>query len=424
MRIRWACLALGVLWSTPALGGDVYPGRGVPTLVKARCVKCHGPAKREGKLNLATPEGLGPRRRERRRRGPGSARGEPALGAGRRRRDAPQGAPLGRREGRAPPLDRRAVPPACPQLAPGRPRSVRPLGLRDARGRSPRPWSRDRCVAPAPTSTASCWRRLEASRAQLRARGRPRHPHPPRQLRPDRPAADPRRGRRVPGDARPDAYERMVERYLASPRYGERWGSTGSTPPATPTPTATSTADTDRPLAYRYRDYVIRVVERGQAVRPLRPRATRRRRAGRASGRAARSRPRRSTGSSPPTSSATRPTAPARATATPTNCVPTGTRCWKGTIADPRLVPVRPDLPVRPLPRPQVRADHPEGLLRAPRDPLARLPRRSLGQAERADRRGPPPGRARGMGGPAARRSRPTSHARRSGYTGWVRAEP
>ena len=38
-------------------------------------------------------------------------------------------------------------------------------------------------------------------------------------------------------DHAPDAYERMVERYLASPRYGERWGK----PPATPTATATST---------------------------------------------------------------------------------------------------------------------------------------------------------------------------------------
>ena len=27
-------------------------------LLKARCVKCHGPAKREGKLSLATPKGM------------------------------------------------------------------------------------------------------------------------------------------------------------------------------------------------------------------------------------------------------------------------------------------------------------------------------------------------------------------------------
>src|SRR5262249_46478624 len=58
-------------------------------------------------------------------------------------------------------------------------------------------------------------------------------------------------------DSRPDAYSRVVERLLASPRYGERWAqhwldvvryaeSNGYE------------ADQDRPHAWRYRDYVIR----------------------------------------------------------------------------------------------------------------------------------------------------------------------
>jgi hypothetical protein len=58
-------------------------------------------------------------------------------------------------------------------------------------------------------------------------------------------------------DTRPDAYERLIDRLLASPRYGERWGrhwldvvryaDTGG-----------FEADLPYPSAWRYRDYVIR----------------------------------------------------------------------------------------------------------------------------------------------------------------------
>src|SRR6185503_1075295 len=58
-------------------------------------------------------------------------------------------------------------------------------------------------------------------------------------------------------DARPDAYERLVDRMLASPRYGERWarywldvvhyGDTHG-----------YDKDKPRPNAWPYRDYVIR----------------------------------------------------------------------------------------------------------------------------------------------------------------------
>ena len=58
------------------------------------------------------------------------------------------------------------------------------------------------------------------------------------------------------GDARPDAYERLVDRLLASPQYGERWGqhwldlahyadSNGFE------------LDAERPDAWRYRDWVV-----------------------------------------------------------------------------------------------------------------------------------------------------------------------
>jgi len=55
-----------------------------------------------------------------------------------------------------------------------------------------------------------------------------------------------------------DAYERMTERYLASPRYGERWGKHWLDAAGYADSNGYFNADSDRPLAYRYRDYVIR----------------------------------------------------------------------------------------------------------------------------------------------------------------------
>ena len=95
-------------------------------------------------------------------------------------------------------------------------------------------------------------------RPGLLARGRPPDPDPPGYVRPDGPPADARGGRRLPGRPAPDAYERLVDRLLAVPRYGERWGrhwldvagyadSDGYTP-----------GDDVRPFAYKYRDYLVR----------------------------------------------------------------------------------------------------------------------------------------------------------------------
>ena len=74
----------------------------------------------------------------------------------------------------------------------------------------------------------------------------------------------------------PKAVENVVDRLLASPHFGERWGrhwldvarygeSTGNE------------RNIPYPYAWRYRDYVYRRVQRRQALRPLRPRADRRR---------------------------------------------------------------------------------------------------------------------------------------------------
>jgi len=63
-------------------------------------------------------------------------------------------------------------------------------------------------------------------------------------------------------DRRPGGYERMVELYLDSARYGERWGKLWLDAAGYADSNGYFNADTDRPLAYRYRDYVIRALNR------------------------------------------------------------------------------------------------------------------------------------------------------------------
>jgi hypothetical protein len=58
-------------------------------------------------------------------------------------------------------------------------------------------------------------------------------------------------------DGSPDAYEKLVERCLASPHYGERWGKYWLDAAGYADSNGYFSADSDRPLAYRYRDYVI-----------------------------------------------------------------------------------------------------------------------------------------------------------------------
>ena len=58
-------------------------------------------------------------------------------------------------------------------------------------------------------------------------------------------------------DESADAYERLLDRLLASPRYGERWGRHWLDL-ARYADSGGFEFDVDRPYAYRYRDYVIR----------------------------------------------------------------------------------------------------------------------------------------------------------------------
>jgi hypothetical protein len=59
-------------------------------------------------------------------------------------------------------------------------------------------------------------------------------------------------------DERPDAYERLVDELFASPAYGERWGRHWLDVAGYADSDGYTEKDTERPWAFRYRDYVIR----------------------------------------------------------------------------------------------------------------------------------------------------------------------
>jgi hypothetical protein len=61
-------------------------------------------------------------------------------------------------------------------------------------------------------------------------------------------------------DDAPLAFERLIERLLASPRYGERWGQHWLDAAGYADSEGSASADTIYPLVYQYRDYVIRAM--------------------------------------------------------------------------------------------------------------------------------------------------------------------
>ena len=82
-------------------------------------------------------------------------------------------------------------------------------------------------------------------------------------------------------DDQPLAYERLVDRLLDSPRYGERWARFWLDAAGYADSEGKRSADPLRPYAYKYRDYVIRALNDDKPYGPFPARTTRRRRAGR-----------------------------------------------------------------------------------------------------------------------------------------------
>lgn len=74
---------------------------------------------------------------------------------------------------------------------------------------------------------------------------------------------------RVLSDASPLWYERLVDRLLASPAYGERWGRHWLDVAGYADSEGYTVKDVQRPWAWRYRDYVIRALNADRSWRDL-----------------------------------------------------------------------------------------------------------------------------------------------------------
>ncbi len=214
----------------PAAAGDEFFEKEVRPLLVERCLKCHGGEKTRGGLKLTSRDGDPPGRRHR--------PGRRARQAG--RQPAHQGRPLRRHDADA------------QGQASCRPRHRRPDALGGNRPALPRRRRRTPAASTSPTSSGvsgrssrsrsspppavkdTAWPRSDLDRyilAALEAKG----------LKPAKPADKRTLIRRATfdltglpptpeeidaflKDESPDAFAKVVDRLLASPAYGERWG--------------------------------------------------------------------------------------------------------------------------------------------------------------------------------------------------------
>jgi hypothetical protein len=258
-----------IIWMIAAVGSSAFAdepapprfARDIQPLFKRHCQKCHGPAKREGGLNLSTPAGiirggkkgaalvphdvqasllwkrvaedemppdepLADNEKELLRRW--IAAGAPGLPA----RDAASGAAEGK--------DHWAFQPLKPVPVPTVRDATR---VRNTIDRFIQASLEDEGLALGPE--ADRWTLIR--RVSFDLTGLPPTP--------DEIAA-------FLVDDNRDAYANMVERYLASPHYGERWGKYWLDAAGYADSNGYFNADSDRPLAWRYRDWVVRAFNR------------------------------------------------------------------------------------------------------------------------------------------------------------------
>lgn len=250
-----ACCLSGVALAVgpPKWDSDIAP------LLKRQCVKCHGLAKQEGKLNLSTPAGLLKGGKD------GTAVAPHDLAASLLWKKVSEGemppeTPLPEKDLE---LLKQWILAGTPGLA-----EAAKGGKADAADhwafrklQDPHPGPRPRGEGD---GNIDAFLHRELARHELKL-------NPPadrytllRRLSLDLLGLPPRTDdiEAFTRDTSPDAYERAVDRLLASPRYGERWGKYWLDAAGYADSNGYFNADSDRPLAYRYRDYVIRAMNR------------------------------------------------------------------------------------------------------------------------------------------------------------------
>ncbi|HEY2252604.1 MAG TPA: DUF1549 domain-containing protein, partial [Planctomycetaceae bacterium] len=256
-----ACL-FAIIASSTAFADDAPRfARDVQPLLKRHCLKCHGPAKREAKLNLSTPAGI--------------VRGG-MNGAVLVPHDADASLLFKRvAEDEMPPDE--PLPEADKQLlrrwitagAPGLP--ARESVSKTADGKDH--WAFQPLQSPAlPTVRDgtrvrnSIDRFIQAALEDEKLSIGPAADRPTliRRVSFDLTGLPPTREAIAAflKDDSADAYAQMVDRYLASPHYGERWGKYWLDAAGYADSNGYFNADSDRPLAWRYRDWVVRALNR------------------------------------------------------------------------------------------------------------------------------------------------------------------
>ncbi len=254
-----------------AKGGAPKPGaadapvefaRDIQPIFQQHCVKCHGEKRTEAGLRL-----------DNRARALAGGDDGPVIKAGKGRREPPDRTRIRHFRGRPHATGRRgpaALAGADQAVArvdrPGRDLARRgrrcqcghlePLGV-SAFAAPPSAKGRQRRSRTLPDRRLRL-RSLGEAEACVRAGGRPGDADSPLDARPAGPAADARRGRSLRTRPAPDAYERLVDRLLASPHYGERMGRHWLDVVGYADSNGYHRNDTPRPLAWRYRDYVIK----------------------------------------------------------------------------------------------------------------------------------------------------------------------
>ncbi|HJT34680.1 MAG TPA: DUF1549 domain-containing protein, partial [Pirellulales bacterium] len=238
--------------AAPSLERDVLP------LLRARCVKCHGPNKPEAELDLSTPRGLAAGGEN----GPTVDRAAPLESLIWRRIEAAEMPP----DDPLPEAERQMLRRWLAAGAAGLPAIVSNVDPADH-------WAFRPLTSPSlPDVANSSVARTAVDRyllAALEAKGLTFSPEADRYALVRRLSfaltglpPTPAEIETFVGDVRPDAYKRLVERYLASPHYGQRWGKWWLDAAGYADSNGYFSADSDRPLAYRYRDYVVAALNR------------------------------------------------------------------------------------------------------------------------------------------------------------------
>ncbi len=234
--------------ASPDLQRDVMP------LLKVHCVRCHGPAKQEGELNLSLPTAIAR----------GGENGRP-FDAGDWKAsllwqrvaadEMPPEEPLPSEERELLRQWIEAGAPGLPAEATAKPDGDEHWAYQPLRA-SPPPEVRDASILKT---------RLDNFvQSRLESFGLTIAPEADRATLIRRVAFDltglpptPEEIDAFLSDPSEQAYEEMVERYLASSHYGERWGKYWLDAAGYADSNGYFNADTDRPLAFRYRDWVI-----------------------------------------------------------------------------------------------------------------------------------------------------------------------